>query len=813
MDNQTRSSFSGLRIVECGEGVSAAFGAKLLADLGAEVIKIESPEGDLTRRRGPYPNDKPDQEKSGLFIYLNANKRGVTADLERAEGREMLRNLIEHADVLIHNVAPFERAARGLDSAALCAAHPKLIVTSISMFGDYGPHADYRGYELNAAHASGWAFLSPGASPYPELPPLKCFGHQLDFQGGAHAAMVTLAAYLQRLKSGNGQAVDVSEQECVAAMLEQNFVHYTYAGQQASRLGQRIIGPWFIADCADGKIFVFTVEEDQWQRLVEFMGNPEWARDDLFKDRFARGQNNDALKALMTDWFGQWKVLDLYKEAQQRRIPFATINTMEQLYKSEHLRERKFFVPLEQPGVGTLMVPGMPSKYGKISWALRRPAPRLGEHNEVVMGGTPWPGEEAENRAGGARVVNPGEGALPLSGVRVLDFTWVWAGPYCTLQLAHLGAEVIRVETSKRVCPSRLVGPFPDKQPGINRAGYFNQYNQGKRSLALDLSKPEAIEIACELVKQADVVTENFAAGVMDRLGLGYEKLRAIKPDLIMISMSAFGQTGPFRGFIGYGPPAAALSGLFFATGYPGGEPCEIGVSYPDPNAGVFGALAVMAALTHRALTGEGQYIDQSQWETVLVEMPEGLLEYAMTGREPARRGNHDSMMSPHECYKAAGDSEKWISIAVGSEREWRALCDAMGKAELADDARFKTAALRKRNEASLDEVITGWTKERDRWEMTQLLQAAGVAAFPSMSNKDLTDDPHLRARDYLVQLEHPEVGRRIHAGIPWKMSETPCRVKAPAPVLGADTKAVLTSLLGLTNEELERLRKAEVLI
>jgi benzylsuccinate CoA-transferase BbsF subunit len=277
--------------------------------------------------------------------------------------------------------------------------------------------------------------------------------------------------------------------------------------------------------------------------------------------------------------------------------------------------------------------------------------------------------------------------------------------------------------------------------------------------------------------------------------------------------MSAFGQTGPFRGFIGYGPPAAALSGLFFTTGYAGGDACEIGISYPDPNAGVFGALAIMAALTHRAVTGEGQSIDQSQWETVLVEMPEGLLELAMTGHEPERRGNHDSLMAPHDCYKAAGDSEKWVSIAVGTETEWRALCQAMGKPELADDPRFKTAALRKRNEAALDQAITSWTSERDRWEMTRLLQDAGVAAFPSMSNKDLTDDPHLQARNYLVQLEHPEVGRRIHAGIPWKMSETPCHVKAPAPLLGADTNAVLSSLLNLTERDLERLRKAEVLI
>ncbi|HVN89794.1 MAG TPA: CoA transferase [Candidatus Binataceae bacterium] len=808
MDKQ--NPFNGIKVVECGEGISAAFGTKLLADLGAEVIKIEPLEGDLTRRRGPFPQNQADPEKSGIFIYLNTNKRGVAADLRTAEGQKILHSLLKDADVLIHNIAPADRAQYGLDPKALNAAYPQLIATSISMFGDYGPHANYKAYEMNAAHASGWAFLSPGASPYPELPPLKCFGSQLDFQGGAHAAIASLGAYIFRLQSGKGQAVDISEQECVAAMLEQNFVHYTYAGAQASRLGQRLIGPWFIADCADGKIFVFTVEEDQWKRLVEFMGNPEWANDELFADRLSRGRNNDALKALMADWLSEWKVLDLYKEAQRRRIPFATINTMQHLYESEHLRERKFFVQHEQPGVGTLVLPGMPSRYSKNQWSIRRPAPRLGEHFAEIARGEAWSRAAVDQKSG---PFLPTAGKQPLSGIRVLDFTWVWAGPYCTLQLAHMGAEVIRVETTKRLCPSRLVGPFPDGKSGINRAGYFNQYNQGKKSVALDLSRPEGIEITCELVKHADIVTDNFAAGVMERLGLGYERLRSIKPDIIQISMSAFGQSGPFKGFIGYGPPAAALSGLFFGTGYTDGDPCEIGISYPDPNAGVFGAFAVMAALTHRAKTGEGQFIDQSQWETVLVEVAEGLLEYSMTGKEPARKGNHDSLMAPHDCYKAAGDSEQWVSIAVGTEAEWRSLCQAMGQPGLANDQRFASAELRKRNEAELDAIITGWTSQRDRWESTRLLQSAGVAAFPSMSNKDLTDDPHLKERGYLVQLEHPEVGRRIHAGIPWKMSASPCSVSKVGPLLGQDTEAVLASLLKLSPEQIQELRRREITV
>ena len=295
--------------------------------------------------------------------------------------------LLERADILIHNVPPNQRTERGLDSAQLLAKYPRLIATSISMFGDTGPYANYKAYEVTASNAGGWANLSPGASPYPDLPPLKCFGSQCDFQGGAHAAFTSLAAWLYRLKSGKGQSIDVSEQETIVAMLEMNLTHYTYAKREASRLGQRLLGPWFIADCSDGKIFCLAVEEDQWKRLVELMGNPEWAQDELFKDRLSRGANMDALKALMSDWISGWKTQELYQAAQKNRIPFAPINTMKDLYESPHLRERGFFTQFEQPGVGRLNLPGMPSRYGVTKWSLRRPAPRLGEHSEEIFCG------------------------------------------------------------------------------------------------------------------------------------------------------------------------------------------------------------------------------------------------------------------------------------------------------------------------------------------------------------------------------------------------------------------------------------------
>lgn len=400
----------------------------------------------------------------------------------------------------------------------------------------------------------------------------------------------------------------------------------------------------------------------------------------------------------------------------------------------------------------------------------------------------------------------------PLEGIRVTDLTWAWAGPYCTLQMAHMGAEVVRIESQKRPCVSRLIPSFADDVPGPNRAGYFNQYSQGKKSLQLDLGRPEAIEIAKKLIAKSDIVVQNFSAGAIDRMGLGYETLKQLKPDVIMISICGYGQTGPERQFMGYGPASVPLAGISSLTGYRDVGPAEVGISYGDPNAGVFGAFAAMAALAYRQRTGKGVHVDLALWEALLALMPEGLMDYAMNKTQQERDGNRDRWMSPHGCFKGKGDADKWVSISCGNETEWQALCQAMGKPELANDKRFNNATARKANEAALEEIITAWTTDRDRWEVTETLQKAGVAAFPSMSNKDLATNPHLASRGYLVQKEHPEVGKRIHAGIPWQMSGTPCEVQAAAPLRGQHTEYVLRDVIGLSEAEVQKLREGQVL-
>jgi len=399
----------------------------------------------------------------------------------------------------------------------------------------------------------------------------------------------------------------------------------------------------------------------------------------------------------------------------------------------------------------------------------------------------------------------------PLEGIRVADFTWVWAGPFCTLQLAHLGAEVIRVETATRLCVTRLLPPFAGFEPGPNRSGYFNQYNQGKKSVTLDLKRPEGIEVAKRLCAASDIVVENFAAGVMDRMGLGYEVVRELRPDVIMIALSGYGATGPDNDKVSYGPAQVPLSGMSSVTGYRGHPPMHVGISYGDPTGGLHGAVAVLAALLHRARTGRGQYIDLSQWETSMAVLPEAILEQTMNGAPPQRDGNRDPHMAPHGVFRAAGE-DRWVAITIEDDEAWRRFARLVGGAALADDPRFATLGARKQHEDELEELVTAWSATREPQDVVATLQDAGIAAFVSATNQDLAEDPHLAARGFPVTFEHPEVGAMMHLGVPWRMSSSDSRVRRAAPCLGADTDQVLRDVCGLPPDEIERLRGAGVL-
>jgi CoA:oxalate CoA-transferase len=368
--------------------VAAAYATKLMADLGAEVIKVEPPySGDRSRTRGPFPNGIPHAEKSGLFLYLNTNKRSVTLDLLQPRGRELLLELVATADLLVHNFPPPEMAAHGMDFAALSLRNPRLVMASITPFGLTGPHRDYQATDLTLWNAGGVAYLNGGGPGSDDLPPLKPFGHQSEFQGGLNAALAALGALFARLQGRPGQHVSISIQESVAAILELAFEFWPYMGLIASRLGHKPIQPLDFLECRDGWIFVCCVEEQQWQTFVDVMGNPEWASMELFANRLSRAQNWDALKLFLQEWAQSQSVDELYHAGQVRRVPLAPVSTMADLLASDHLKARGFFAVIDHPQAGSLRYPGAPYQFSVTPWAIRRPAPLLGEHNSAVYAG------------------------------------------------------------------------------------------------------------------------------------------------------------------------------------------------------------------------------------------------------------------------------------------------------------------------------------------------------------------------------------------------------------------------------------------
>ncbi|MDX2171152.1 MAG: CoA transferase [Deltaproteobacteria bacterium] len=377
-------ALNGIRVVECGDGVSAAYAGKLLADLGADVVKVESPAGDTARRRGPYPGGTPDPERSGLYLYLNTNKRGAVLDLASAEGRASLDALARRADLVVHNLPPADTAARGLAADALLAANPRLVVASITPYGLQGARRDWAATDLTLWNAGGIAYLNGGGFEAEDLPPLKPFGQQAEFQGGVNAAIAALGALRVARRDGSGQHVVVSIQQTLAAILELTFEYWPYQGLIASRLGRKPIQPLDFLECRDGWVFICCVEEHQWQEFVRMIGSPEWAEMELFADRLSRGANWDALKIFLQEWASEQSVMEVYHAAQQRRIPFAPVSTMGDLLASEHLKARGFFATLDLPGA-PIRVPGAPYKLTATPWAIRRPAPRLGEHTAEVL--------------------------------------------------------------------------------------------------------------------------------------------------------------------------------------------------------------------------------------------------------------------------------------------------------------------------------------------------------------------------------------------------------------------------------------------
>ena len=409
----------------------------------------------------------------------------------------------------------------------------------------------------------------------------------------------------------------------------------------------------------------------------------------------------------------------------------------------------------------------------------------------------------------------------PLRNYRILDLSRIWAGPYCTKLLADMGAEVVKMESMRvydshrgPVSPAPGIASYPDSEAGgepWNRNGWFNCLHMSKYGITLELTTKEGRRVFEDLVSISDVVMENFRQGSLERLGYTYETFREIRPDIIYASMPAFGNSGPWKGYVAYGIGQEQLSGMAHMTGYRDDGPMKSGINHGDPITGSHAAGVILAALRYRRRTGRGMFVDVSQQESAVSLIGGDVLAYQMTGTEPERRGNRSPYFAPHNAYPCAGE-DRWVTIAAASEEEWRRLAAVMEREDLAADERFASNDARLKHEDDLDRTIAEWTSQRDAYEITHLLQAAGVPAGPVLRGPDLLEDPHYLERRTFNEVDHPQVGPKWYQGFAWRMSETPGQVHWPSPTLGQHNRQVYGELLGLTPAEIDRLEQDGVI-
>ena len=783
-----------LRVVELGSEVSAPYCARLFADLGAEVIKVEGPGGDPSRGHGPFAGAEPDPEESGIFHYLNAGKRGVMADLDDPRQLEFFHGLLAGADVLVENSQPGEYARWGLDSASLCARHPHLVVVSLSPYGRTGAWADRPGTDLTAQGAASL----PLALGMPDREPLRIPFDQADYQAALHAFAAALCALYARRSSGRGQGVDVSVAQvmayCVGGMHLVGAKGGAKWGQRSTSMKGSMYPTGFFA-CKDGFVCIASQTPKQWDAFLALMDNPKWSKDGQAGNAVYLGlvDSKPADKHFKT-WLMDYTRAELIEMAMAENIVMGVAQTVDEVLASEQYAFRELFSDLE--------IGGRPAKLPKPGYQLKRTPTVLGARGPAL---------DADGEALRARLPEPiqlAQGEAParaLEGVRVLDFGWNWAGPMAGQLFADLGAEVVRIETSKRQDLMRFLD---------YTSWFFCHNNRSKLSATFNLSSPEGQRLVQRLARKADVVMDNFAAGVMAKNGLAYDDLSKENPEIIVVSMSMAGQEGPLRGMRGFASIATGYSGMELMVGYPevdtstGLLPFGLG----DTTMAIQAVIGALVALHHRARTGEGQFVDVSQMDSAASTLGEPLLAHQLSGDAVGPQGNTHGRYCPHGIFPAEGE-ERWFTLAVRSPEEWRALCGTIGREDWASDAALARAETRRERASEIADAITAWGRGQDRDAAVAGLLAAGVPAGPLLELEERNEHPHFAERGLCFWHDFEDFDPCRIYSTPWLLGETPAEVTRKTPALGENNEYVFKELVELEDGEIQTLKEKDVLV
>ena len=796
-----RGALDKLRILDLTDE-RAIYGAKMLADLGAEVVRPEPPDGDPLRRRGPHIEGTAGRA-SLWHAFFASSRQFVTLEPRKEAGVALLNRLVEWADVVLASSGAFAVAEAGLDEAR--QRRPELVVVETSSFGPDGPWRDYLAPDL-VAGALGGAVATTGDA---DTPPLKTFGELNFILSGAYTAIAALAALYRVRDSGTGQRVHVPVHECIASCLEHVLLWYWYHDKMpnaASRALERRgslhwTNAYVVMPAKRGAIMVTPTPsfDNQLVWLIE-----KDAQEDLLDPKYQEPEHRrDYIRRFMEvlrNWVATRDVEELFFEAQDHHAPYGWVLPIDKVAENPQLEARDWWVdyPFAQDPVRG---PGAPYRFEATPWRLG-PYGGVGADTEAVEK-LAQSSRRQTARARPTPEAAASEKDRPLTGVRVLDFTHVLAGPFATRVLADLGADVVKV-----VSATRMGANAPD-------GAYYVTWNRNKRALALDMSHEESRATCKRLAEAADVVIDNFSVGVLDRWGVGYDTVSPANPGAIYVQMSGMGAAGPWSSFVTYAPTIHALAGLTYLTGVPGRRDIGIGFSYNDHCAGLHGAFAILAALEARRHTGRGQRVDLSQFEVGVGLTGPSLLDYFANGRAAEPTGNKlpYDCAAPHGCYPCAGAvsdavvDERWVAIACMTDGQWLALRQAMDDPAWTRDSSLKTAEGRS-NCADLESNMAAWTRTLTATQVMERCQAAGVPAGVVQTGADMGEaDPQLRRSGFLFPIEepHPVLGQTYADRLPVHFEGTPCDVYLRARRVGEDNVAVLSDWLGMSEEEVRQ--------
>lgn len=812
-------ALSDLRVLDLADQ-KGQYCTKLLADLGADVIKVEPPGGDAARNIGPFFHDDLDPEKSLYFFHFNTSKRSVTLDLNSLEGQKSFKKLVQTADVLVETFQPGYLDGLGLGYETLEGLNPGLVMTSITGFGRTGPWSSYKSSDLVGMATGGMLYLCG----WPEFPPQRMAASQAYYMASVQAAAGTLLAILHRRRAGKGQHVDVSMQQSIPVCLQNATQTFEKTGKVRVRTGNERLQPeqpgQGIFRCKDGYVDIGQLSGVAlWERFVNWLES-EGAVGDLkeakWEDPFYRA-SPEAIESgnrVLKEFLARHTAADIFNRGQKSGVVIGPVNTPADIVNDPHFEHRDFFVPVEHPELGaTLRYLGAPYKLSGTPWKIARRAPMIGEHNAEVYGeGFGFPAREGvTERCPQGKAPAMRAGCLPLEGVRVIEFTEQIAGPMVGKALADYGAEVILIENEARVrsgTSTRHPGTGSSSLTSLNLGHNFNKFNTNKLSLTLDLKKPAGMQVARRLIGKSDVIISNFVPGVLDRWGLNYPELQKIKPDIIFLTMPAFGSEGPYRDYRTFSWNLMAMCGWDYASGFPGGRPLRASpFSHPDTSCQPFHALvATLASLHWRARTGKGQHIELCQYESTLCFTETLVFDYLVNRRLPQAAGNRLDYAAPHGVYRCKGDDE-WCAIAVFTDEEWRSLCKVIDKLDLIGDTRFACLRDRRVHADELDGVINQWAGRRSKWDVMDVLQKAGIAAGAVETVEDLlVSDPQLKARNHWVKIDHPEAGKLTNEDWGFRLSAVPALKWRHAPLLGEHNDLILNGVLGMSESEIDKL-------